>query len=114
MDARLIYMTAGSKAEAETIGRQLVESRLVACVNIIDNMRSFYIWKDEVQDDREIILIAKTVKEHVQALTEKVQSLHSYECPCVVSIPIEDGNPDFLKWIGNEVETWQSMDSDSL
>lgn len=104
MDARLIYMTAGSETEAETIGRQLVESRLVACVNIIDNMRSFYIWKDEVQDDREIILIAKTVRERVQAVTEKVKSLHSYECPCIVSIPIEDGNPDFLKWIGDEVK----------
>ena len=105
MNARLIYMTAGSKEEAETIGRQLVESRLVACVNIIDNMRSFYIWKGEIQDDREIILIAKTVKEHVPALTEKVKSLHSYECPCIVSVPIESGNPDFLKWIENEVET---------
>ena len=104
MNARLIYMTAGSKAEAEKIGRQLVESRLAACVNIIDNMRSFYLWKDEIQDDREIVLIAKTVKEHVPAMTEKVKSLHSYECPCIVSMPIEDGNPEFLKWIADEVK----------
>ena len=103
MNARLIYMTAGSKAEAEKIGRQLVESRRVACVNIIDNMRSFYLWKNEIQDDREIVLIAKTVKAHVPALTEMVKSLHSYECPCIVSMPIEDGNPEFLKWIADEV-----------
>ena len=104
MNARLIYMTAGSTAEAEAIGRQLVESRLVACVNIIDNMRSFYVWKDEIQDDREIILIAKTIKEHVPELIEKVKTLHSYDCPCIVSIPIENGNPEFIKWIGDEVK----------
>ena len=104
MNVRLIYMTTGSKAEAEKIGRALIESQLAACVNIIDNMRSLYMWENKLQDDREVILIAKTVKGHLAALIEKVKSMHSYDCPCIVSIPVEDGNPAFLKWIADEVK----------
>ena len=104
MNVRLIYMTAGSEAEAEKIGRALIESRLAACVNIIGNMRSLYMWENKLQDDREVILIAKTVKGRVAALIEKVKSIHSYDCPCIVSIPVEDGNPAFLKWIAEEVK----------
>ena len=104
MNVRLIYMTTGSKAEAEKIGRALIESQLAACVNIIDNMRSLYMWENKLQDDREVILIAKTVNGHLAALIEKVKSMHSYDCPCIVSIPVEDGNPAFLKWIAGEVK----------
>ena len=99
MDVRLVYMTAGSRDEARTIGRELVESNLVACVNIIDNMTSLYMWKGALQDDAEVIVIAKTTASKLPALIEKVKAVHSYECPCVLSIPVDSGNPEFIDWI---------------
>ncbi|MBW1780569.1 MAG: divalent-cation tolerance protein CutA [Deltaproteobacteria bacterium] len=102
MKTNLIYMTAGSMDEARAIGRELVVSRLAACANIIDNMSSLYWWDGEIQDDREVIIIAKTRESLVSELIEKVKSMHSYECPCIVSLPITDGNQAFLEWIGTE------------
>ena len=102
MDVRLVYMTAGSRDEARSIGQALLESNLAACVNIINNMNSLYMWDGALQDDSEVIVIAKTTEQRIPALIDKVKALHSYECPCVVSIPIDSGNPEFLAWIRNE------------
>ncbi len=104
MGVRLIYMTAGSQEEARNVGKALVESKLAACVNIIDGMNSMYMWEGELQDDREVVLIAKTAENRVQDLIAKVKSVHSYDCPCILSIPVEGGNPDFVDWISNEVK----------
>ena len=97
-------MTAGSKGEAQKIGKALVESRLAACVNILDNMQSIYRWEEKIQQDSEVVLIAKTTDSLVSRLIDKVKSLHSYDCPCIVSLPILDGYPPFLDWIQNEVQ----------
>lgn len=102
MKTNLIYMTVGSMDEAKMIGRELVSSRLVACVNLIENMHSMYWWEDEIQEDREVVLIAKTKESLVPELVERVKSIHSYECPCVLSLPILDGNKSFLDWISAE------------
>jgi periplasmic divalent cation tolerance protein len=106
MDLQLVYMTFGSKDEARRIAKSLVESRLAACANIIDNMNSFYFWKGELQDDTETILIAKTTGQKVKPLIDAVKSAHSYDLPCMVTLPISGGYPPFLKWI--EDETGQS------
>lgn len=104
MKANFIYMTAGSKDEARKIGRELVAARLAACVNILDNMNSFYRWQGEIQDDNEVVIIAKTTEDRVPALIEKVNAMHSYDCPCIVAIPVSGGNPAFLDWIAAEVK----------
>jgi periplasmic divalent cation tolerance protein len=102
MNIYLIYITAGDIEEAKVIGKALVSERLAACVNIIDNINSMYWWEGEIQDDRETIVIAKTRDSLVPELIEKVKSMHSYDCPCVVSLPIADGNKGFLEWVENE------------
>ena len=104
MKINFIYMTVGSKDEARKIGKELVSARLAACVNILDNMNSFYMWQGKVQDDAEIVMIAKTTEDRVPALIEKVKSLHSYDCPCIVSIPVSGGNQAFLDWIAEETK----------
>jgi periplasmic divalent cation tolerance protein len=104
MPVHFIYMTAGSKEEANNIGKALVEARLAACVNIIDNMTSVYRWEEKVQQDSEVVLIAKTTEALVPELIDKVKSVHSYDCPCIVSLPISDGYPSFLDWINSEVK----------
>ena len=60
--------------------------------------------KEKVQDDSEIVMIAKTTEDRVPQLVEKVKSLHSYECPCIVSIPVSGGHQAFLDWIADEVK----------
>ncbi len=104
MDLNLIYITASSMDEAKAIAKELVSSRLVACVNIIDNITSVYWWEGAIQEGPEVVVIAKTRQVLVSRVIEKVKSVHSYECPCVVSLPISDGNNAFLTWVENETE----------
>lgn len=100
---RLVYMTAGTKAEARAIADALVEGNLAACVNIIDGMMSVYHWQGKLHHDEEVVLIAKTTERCLEALTDRVQALHSYECPCIVALPLEGGNPAFFEWISSQI-----------
>jgi periplasmic divalent cation tolerance protein len=102
LDFNFVYITAGSPEEAERIGAALVEERLVACVNVLDGMRSIYRWRGRIERAEETVLIAKTRRSLVPAIVERVRSLHSYDCPFMVSLPILDGDPSFLAWIEHE------------
>jgi periplasmic divalent cation tolerance protein len=102
MPESFIYMTCATAKEAEDIGAVLVERRLAACVNIIGGMRSLYWWEGKLERGEETVLIAKTRSDLVPELTEAVKAVHGYEVPCVVALPIEGGNPDFLTWIRRE------------
>ena len=102
MTAVFVYMTATDREEALRIGRVLVDERLAACVNVLDNMTSVYRWEGQVRQEGEAVLVGKTRAELVDALTERVRALHSYDCPCVVSWPIAAGNPAYLNWIRDE------------
>ena len=104
MSANFVYITASDKAEALKIGRTLVEERLAACANVIDNMTSIYWWEGKIEDSAEVVLIAKTKQELVESLISRVKELHSYSCPCIVSWPISAGNPDYLHWIDKETK----------
>lgn len=102
MNPRLIYVTAPDAAEAERLARLAVESRLAACANIFPGVRSLYWWRGKVERADEVALVLKTTEARTPALIEALTRAHSYECPCVVALPIEAGNPDFLRWIGEE------------
>lgn len=98
-----VYMTFGSKGEARAIGKVLVEERLVACVNIFDGVTSIYMWEDEMREDPEVVMIAKTTTACLKAVIDRVKSMHSYDCPCVVALSLSDGNSEFLDWIKGTV-----------
>ena len=102
MSAAIVYLTAGSREEALTIGRALVEERLAACVNLLDNMTSLYWWQGKIEEGSEVVLIAKTRQDLVEPLIERARALHSYEVPSIVSWPIASGNPAYLDWIIDE------------
>ena len=102
MTVNIVYMTASSAEEAATIGQRLVEERLAACVNILGKMTSIYRWQGEVTSDDEVAFIAKTRADLIAPLVSRVQELHSYDCPCVVALPIESGSLEFLNWIESE------------
>ena len=105
MSVCLVYITASDTAEAVSIGRDLVERRLAACANVHGPVTSIYRWQDEIQQDQETLLIAKTTLDLVERVTERVVEIHSYECPCVVSISINSGHSPFLEWIDAETGT---------
>ena len=85
--------------EAQSIGKTLVEEKLVACINILPNATSLYWWEGKVEKNSEVVMIAKTTDSLVSQVIERIKALHSYECPCIVSLPIEQGNEDFLTWV---------------
>ncbi len=104
MRLNLVYITTKDKEEARKIGEELVKVRLAACVNILDNINSIYWWEGKIQDDKEAVLIAKTKESLVSELIKKVRALHSYSCPCIVSLPILDGNKAYLDWLQKETK----------
>jgi periplasmic divalent cation tolerance protein len=102
MTSTMIYVTTSSREEALRIGRAVVADRLAACANVLPGITSVYRWQGEVQEEGETALILKTRSDLVERLTARVKELHSYDCPCVVALPIAGGNPDFLQWIAEE------------
>lgn len=100
----MLYITASSRDEAKKIGRGLVEDRLAACANVIDGMESIYWWQGKLTEDRETVLIVKTRADLVPAAIAKVRALHSYTVPCIVALPLLDGNPDYLDWLAAETK----------
>jgi periplasmic divalent cation tolerance protein len=98
----LVFITASGEEEAAKIAHSLVENRLAGCVNIIRNIRSIYRWKGKVEDEAEVLLIAKTKQALFDALMNKVKELHSYAVPEIIAIPVVEGSEDYLDWL-NEV-----------
>jgi periplasmic divalent cation tolerance protein len=97
--AIVVFVTAGSETEAETIARTLVEEQLAACVNILPPMRSIYRWEGKVVDDREWLMVIKTNAERFPAVESKVKTLHSYQVPEVIALPIIAGAEGYLRWL---------------
>jgi periplasmic divalent cation tolerance protein len=108
-EVRFIYITAPTKAEAQLIGRTVVEERLAASANIFENMEAIYWWGDELQETGEVVIIAQTRADLAEALVERIKSMHSYACPCILVLPIASGNPAFLDWIAAETRPAETL-----
>ena len=102
MSAVWVYVTASDAAEAEKLGRAVVEARLAACANILGPTTAIYWWEGQVESGQEVALVLKSRQDLVPAITEKIIALHSYDCPCVVALPISGGNVEFLQWLEDE------------
>jgi periplasmic divalent cation tolerance protein len=98
-DCGIVFMTASSREEAEKIANSLVEKRLAACVQLVSDIRSVYWWEGKICDDREVLLSAKTTAGLFPELAAAVKSLHSYQVPEIVFVPIQDGLPEYLDWM---------------
>ncbi|MCG8531673.1 MAG: divalent-cation tolerance protein CutA [Desulfovibrionales bacterium] len=98
----LVYMTAPNMEEARYVAKQLIEKRLAACANIIPHVESVYRWEGDIVSSEEVVLIVKTSEDKVTMLTQTARELHSYNMPCILSLCIAGGNPEFLSWIENE------------
>ena len=102
-DVVLVYITIGSREKAAELARNLVESCLVACVNVLGDVTSYYRWDGKLCEDGEVALIAKTSFGRLEDLVRRVKEVHDYEVPAIVAIPAIGGNPDFLAWVGESM-----------
>ncbi|MDR3063679.1 MAG: divalent cation tolerance protein CutA, partial [Methanobrevibacter sp.] len=123
----LIYVTCSNEDESAFIGKSLVGERLCACCNIFSAIKSFYWWNDSLEEDTESVLILKTIDKNIEESIKKIKSLHSYDNPCIIVLPVINASNDYLKWINTEIHNnldlnnldlnsldLNNLDSDSL
>ena len=97
-----MYITSGSKKEAEKIAEHLLEKRLVACANIFP-IESMYWWEGKIEKAGEYVSIVKTMPELWERVKDEVKRIHSYEVPCIMKIEVE-ANKEYEEWIRKEIE----------
>ncbi|MBI3291954.1 MAG: divalent-cation tolerance protein CutA [Elusimicrobia bacterium] len=95
----VVFVTASSQEEANTIGHALVKDKLAACVNLVPGIHSTYWWQGKIESSQETLLIVKTFNRLVPRLITRVKALHSYTVPEVIACPIVGGNRAYLQWI---------------
>ena len=99
----IIYITAGSKEEADKLSRGLVEEKLAFCINAVPGIQSTYQWEGKIHVDDEILLIVKTRQDRYEALERWVKQNHSYDVPEIISLPIQKGLPEYVQAIDDWV-----------
>jgi periplasmic divalent cation tolerance protein len=110
-DKIVVLNTCGSGEEAERLARSLVDRRLAACVTVISPARSFYRWKGAVADSVEWLLVIKTSRPLFAQLRTALESMHSFELPEIIALPVTEGSADYLSWMDGEL---QSADISSI
>ena len=94
-----------TEEEAKKVAMQLLKERLVACVNIIPQIKSLYWWKDKIQEDQEVMVFIKSREDVESKIIDKIKSLHSYEVPAIFAVNSTDKiYSEYMKWIVKETE----------
>lgn len=99
---RVVLVTAPDEDVAAKLGRTLVEERLIVCANLIPKIRSIYRWEGAIHDEPEVLLVMKTQAASIEPLIARVKSLHPYQVPEVLEIPVERGFGKYLEWVVTE------------
>ena len=102
--AVMIYTTHPSLAEAERIGKAVLEKRLAACVNILPGMISHYWWEGTIERGEEVVMIIKTRAALAEDVRAAVKALHPYTVPAILVLPITGGEGAYLDWLMRETE----------
>jgi periplasmic divalent cation tolerance protein len=95
----LAFSTCGTVAEADRIAGKLIEEGIAACVNQLPGVTSTYRWQGKVEHQCEVLLMIKTVRSNFEQLHARLQTLHSYELPELISIPLVDASEPYLDWV---------------
>jgi periplasmic divalent cation tolerance protein len=99
----LLLTTAGSREDGEAIARALVKKRLAACVQVVGGVTSFYRWKGALERDEEALILIKTREGLTGEIEKQFESLHLYEVPELVTLPITSGSEGYLKWLDENI-----------
>ncbi|MCM8791699.1 MAG: divalent-cation tolerance protein CutA [Candidatus Omnitrophica bacterium] len=100
---RIIFVTCASRREAKRIAISLIKERLVACVNIIDKVESFFWWQGKVDYAKEFLLIIKSNKKKFPKIEKKIKELHSYKVPEIITLEIVEGEKNYLRWLDESI-----------
>lgn len=84
------------------LAQKLIDERLAACVNVLTDCISVYRWEGKNETASEVLVLIKTLTQHYARLEEVIKSMHPYELPEIVAVPISNGLPAYLKWIADE------------
>ncbi len=95
----IIYVTMPNSNQAKIMARSLLAARLAACINIINNVESLYIWEDKIEENNEVLLIIKSHSKLLSKLVKAIEKQHPYQCPAIEIVKIADANKDFIKWL---------------
>lgn len=111
-DLMIIFSTAPSEEVAGRIAREVVSANLAACVNILPGVLSVYKWEGSMEEANETLVMVKTTRDRIEELTQRLLSLHPYEVPEVIALPIETGNEKYLDWVRamTRVETFKGRE----
>lgn len=99
----VVLVTAKDKKEAAKIAQGLLQAKLIACANIIDGVQSLFWWQGKIDSSKEVLLILKTKKTLFRKISAQVKSLHSYQTPEIIALPIVNGSEDYLSWVSSSV-----------
>ncbi|MDH5300154.1 MAG: divalent-cation tolerance protein CutA [Gammaproteobacteria bacterium] len=100
----LVLSTCPDEATAKRLAGSLLAKRLAACVNIVPGLRSMYLWKGELRDDAEVLMLIKTRVDHYDRLEAELRAEHPYELPEIVAVPFEHGLTGYFSWINDVVK----------
>lgn len=100
----VIFVTVATHEEADIIADILLEEQKAACVNIVPTVDSRFRWEGNPESEQETMLIIKTRASLVDEVVNLVKTVHSYDVPEIIALPIIGGNPDYLQWVDNETE----------
>ena len=100
---RVIFCTTPVEM-ADAMAETLVEARVAACASVIPSVRSIYRWKGKVEKEEEALLVIKTTAERVDDCIDRIRRAHPYDVPEAIALPIEEGLPEYLQWLVEQVE----------
>lgn len=98
---QIILCTCPDFETANNIARQLVGAKLAACINILPSVTSVYEWQGQIETAQEHLLLIKSCQSHYAKIAAEIKNAHPYELPEVIAVSIENGLPDYLKWINS-------------
>ena len=94
-----VYVTYPNEKTADKITAHLLKSKLIACANIFP-IKSTYMWKGTVKQDREIVTLLKANKKNYSKIKKEIKKIHPYEVPCITKIDVSS-NKEFDSWINS-------------
>jgi periplasmic divalent cation tolerance protein len=98
----VVFITTSSYEEARKIADALVDLKKAACVNIVPKVNSLFRCKGKIEEAEESLMVVKTRAELFPDVVSTVKSIHSYDVPEIIALPIVEGNPDYLSWLKEE------------
>lgn len=103
-DVLLVVTNLPDRATAERIADMLVTEGMAACINILAPCTSVYRWEDKLNHTDEVPLLIKTTRAAYTRLQNRLQELHPYELPELIAVPVTNGLPAYLAWVGQETQ----------